>query len=167
MKVARADLPERGRREVLAPPPPPALDGAAVDADELREPSHPRGRRALPHDRDQHHDRGEIDLAAEEAQRRRRLALAATVARAAEAEAPVVLLARAGTAGRAACGGYRAECSAPPHSAHRPRRAAIGEVPIKDEKQLMECGVGQQGLIQRMRPPRLKVVDHDGQTRTQ
>jgi hypothetical protein len=75
-----ADLPERARREGATPPLSPALDRPAVDTDQVGQPSHPGGGRALPHDRDQHHDRGEIDLAPEEPQRRRRSACAATVA---------------------------------------------------------------------------------------
>src|SRR5271157_3831119 len=45
-----------------------------TDAGQL---SHPRGGRALPHDRDQHDYRGEIDLAPEKPERRRRSACAA------------------------------------------------------------------------------------------
>ena len=52
---------------------------------------HARRRRAVPQDRDQHHDRGNVDLGAEEAQRRRRRPRPAAVDRAAEAEALVVL----------------------------------------------------------------------------
>jgi hypothetical protein len=62
------NLPERRCREALAPPPAPALDGAAVNADRLRETFHSGGRHAVPQGRDQHHDGGEIDFAAEEAQ---------------------------------------------------------------------------------------------------
>src|SRR5208282_6091155 len=85
-----ADLPERARREGIAPPLSPALDRPAVDADQLGQLSHPRGGRAFPHDRDQHDYRGEIDLAPEKPERRRRSACAATVAGAAEAEAPIM-----------------------------------------------------------------------------
>jgi glutathione S-transferase len=53
----------------------PALDRSAVDAKQPVQLSHPRGRRALPHERDQHHHGGKIDLAPEEPQRRRRLNL--------------------------------------------------------------------------------------------
>src|SRR5712691_2751493 len=41
-----SNLPERRCREALAPPRPPALDGAAVDADGLREAFHPGCRHA-------------------------------------------------------------------------------------------------------------------------
>src|SRR5579864_6858931 len=85
------NLPERRYRKALTPPPPPTLDGAAVDADGLREAVDPRCRHAVAQDRDQHHDRGEIDLAAEEAQRWRRRPRPAAVDRTAEAEAPIVL----------------------------------------------------------------------------
>ena len=139
-----ADLPERARREDVAPPRSPALDRPAVDADQRGQLSHPRGGRALPHDRDQHDCRGEIDLAPEEPQRRRRCACAATVAGAAEAEAPIMLLAEPGrTATRLAAilGGM--QNAAAQRASSPPRRNR--DVLIKDEKQLMECGVGQQG----------------------
>ena len=84
------------RRRGVAPPLSPALDRPAVDANQLGQLSHPRGGRALPHDRDQRDHRGEIDLAPEEPERRRRSACSATVAGAAEAEAPIMLLAEPG-----------------------------------------------------------------------
>ena len=62
------NLPERRCREALTPLRPPALDGAAVDADGLREAVDPRCRHAVAQDRHQHHDGSEIDLAAEKAQ---------------------------------------------------------------------------------------------------
>ena len=139
-----ADLPERARREDLAPPRSPALDRPAVDADQLGQLSHPRGGRALPQDRDQHNCRGEIDLAPEEPQRRRRCACAATVAGAAEAEAPIMLLAEPGrtaTGLAAILGGM--QNAAAQRASSSPRRNR--DVLVKDEKQLMECGVGQQG----------------------
>src|ERR1700693_2888776 len=121
----------------LFDPPPlsPPLNRPAVDADQLGQMSHPRGGRALPHDRDQHHHRGEIDLASEEPQRRRRLAFAATIECAAEAEAPIVLLAEPGrTATRLAAipGGMH---HAPAQQASLPS-TRNGDVLIKDEKQL-------------------------------
>jgi hypothetical protein len=72
MKEARAAC---QNRSAVKPPrhhARPALNGGAVDADDLRGASHPGWRHAVPHDRHQHHDRGEIDLAAEKAQRGRR-----------------------------------------------------------------------------------------------
>src|SRR5271165_5647762 len=139
-----ADLPERARREGAAPPLSPALDRPAVDANQLGQLSHPRGGRALPHDRDQHYYRGEIDLAPEEPERRRRSACAATVAGAAEAEAPIMLLAEPGrTATRLAAILGRMQHAAAQRASSPPRRNR--DVLIKDEKQLMECGVGQQG----------------------
>ena len=86
-----SDLPEWCRGEALTPPCAPALDGAAIDADQLVKFPHAPRRRAVPQDRDQHHDRGNVDLGAEEAQRRRRRSRPAAVDRAAEAEALVVL----------------------------------------------------------------------------
>src|SRR5271157_522019 len=139
-----ADLPERGRREDVAPPRSPALDRPAVDADQRGQLSHPRGGRALPHDRDQNDCRGEIDLAPEEPQRRRRCACAATVASTAKAEAPIMLLAEPGrtaTGLAAILGGM--QNAAAQRASSPPRRNR--DVLIKDEKQLMECGVGQQG----------------------
>ena len=121
---------------------------------------------AVPHDRDQHHDRGEIDLAAEEAQRRRRRPRAAAVHRTAEAEALVMLLAQsAGPATRLApvAGGMQ-------HAAAQRASCAscrIGKIPIEGEQQVVEFGVGQQGSVQGMRPSQLQVVDRDGQDRTQ
>src|SRR5208337_2664958 len=129
-----ADLPERARREGVAPPLSPALDRPAVDADQLGQLSHPRGGRAFPHDRDQHDDRGEIDLAPEKPQRRRRCAGAATVAGAAEAEAPIMLLAEPGrtATGLAAILG-RMQDAAAQRASSPPRRNR--HVLIKDEKQ--------------------------------
>ena len=69
---------------------------------------------------------------------------AATVAGAAEAKAPIMLLAERGrTATRLAAilGGMRN--AAAQRASSPPRRNR--DVLIKDEKQLMECGVGQQG----------------------
>src|SRR5208283_2068640 len=119
-----ADLPERARRKGVAPPLSPALDRPAVDADQLGQLSHPRGGRTFPHDRDQHDDRGEIDLAPEKPQRRRRCAGAATVAGAAEAERQSC--SSPSPAGRPrGLRRYWAECRTLLHSGHRTRRAAI------------------------------------------
>jgi hypothetical protein len=46
-----------------------------------------------------------------------------------------------------------------------PGARRLGQIGIAGEQQLMECGVGQQVSIQRMRPPRLDGADHHGQTR--
>ena len=166
MNAARATFQNRVAVKPLAPPRPPALDGAAVDADGLRKTLHPRCRHAVPHDRDQHHDRGEIDLAAEKAQRRRRRPRSAAVDGTAEAEAPVVLGPEpAGPAprlARIAGGMQRATAKRASLGSRR-----VGEIGIEGEQQLMECGVGQQVSIQRMRPPRLDGADQYGQARTQ
>ena len=158
--------PERRCREAVAPPRPPALDGAAVDADGLREAFQPSCRHAVPQGRDQHDDRGEIDLAAEKAQRWRRRPRPATVDRTAEAEASVVLGSEpAGPAPRLAriAGGMQ-RATAKPAS---PGACHLGEIAIAGEQQLMECGVGQKVSIQRMRPPHLDGADQHGQARTQ
>ena len=142
------NLPERCCREALAPPPPPALDGAAIDADGLREAVDPRCRHAVAQNPHQHHDGGEIDLAAKEAQRWRRRPRPAAVHRTAEAEAPVVLGAEpAGPAARLARITGRMQRAAATHASPGTRR--VGEIGIAGEQQLMECGVGQQVSIQR------------------
>jgi hypothetical protein len=48
-----------------------------------------------------------------------------------------------------------------------PGARGVGEIRIAGEKHLMECGVGQQVWVQRMRPPRLEGADRNGQARTQ
>ena len=48
-----------------------------------------------------------------------------------------------------------------------PGARGVGEIRIAGEKHLMECGVGQQVSIQRMRPPHLDGADQHGQARTQ
>jgi hypothetical protein len=60
MNAARATF--QNGVAVSAPP----LDGAAIDADHLGQLPHAQGRCAVPQDRDQHHDRGNVDLGAEE-----------------------------------------------------------------------------------------------------
>ena len=45
------------------------------------------------------------------------------------------------------------------------RRASIGEIAIKGEQQMTECGISQQVSIQRMRPPRHDDADPHGQAR--
>src|SRR6202049_3574648 len=86
-----SDLPEWCRGEALTPPRAPALDGAAVDPDQLVKFPHAPRCRAVPQDRNQHHDRGDVDLGAEEAQRRRRRPRPTAIDSAAEAEEPVVV----------------------------------------------------------------------------
>jgi hypothetical protein len=43
----------------------------------------------------------------------------------------------------------------------------VGEIGIEGEQQVMECGVGQQVSVQRMRPPRLNGAQPYGQAWTQ
>ena len=160
------NLPERRCREALAPPRPPALDGAAVDADGFREAFHPGCRHAMMQDRHQHDDRGEIDLAAEEAQRWWRRPRPAAVNCTAEAEAPVVLGPEpARPAARLARIAGRMQRAAAKRASLRSRR--LGDIGIAGEQQLMECGIGQQLSIQCMRPPHLDGADQHGQARTQ
>ena len=113
-------------------------------------------RRAVPHDRDEHHDGGEIDLAAEEPQRRRRRPRAAAIDGAAEAEAPIVLRAQlaepAARLAPVARGMQRRR-----RTARIPRLARPRQDRVEGEQQMVECGVGQQVSVQRMRPPRLEV----------
>jgi len=87
-----SDLPEWCRGKAVTPPCAPPLDGAAIDADHLGQLPHAQRRCTVPQDRDQHHDRGNVDLGAEEAQRRRRRPRPAAIDRAAEAEALYSLL---------------------------------------------------------------------------
>lgn len=152
-----SDLPEWCRGEALTPPCAPALDGAAIDADHLGQLPQARRRCAVPQDRDQHHDRGNVDLTAQEAQRRRRRPRPAAVERAAEAQAPVVLAPEAaGPATRLApimSAMNNAAASLAPSTP-----SGVGEVAITGEQQLVECGVGQHVSVQRMRPPGSKVL---------
>ena len=107
----------------------------------------------------------DIDLGAEEAQRRRRRPRPAAVDRAAEAEAPVVLTPEAaGPATRLAPIVSRMNNAAASLAPGPP--SGVGEVVITGEQQLVECGVGQHVSVQRM-PPRLVGADHNGQARTQ
>ena len=161
-----SDLPEWCRREAVTPPCAPALDGAAIDADHVGQLPHARRRCAVPQDRDQHHDRGNVDLGAEEAQRRRRRPRPAAIDRAAEAEAPVVLTPEAaGPATRLAPIVSRMNNAVASLAPGTP--SGVGEVAITGEQQLVKCGVGQHVSVQRMRPPRLVGADHNGQARTQ
>ena len=85
-----------------------------------------------------------MDFATEEPERRRRLARAAAVAGATEAEAPIMLLAEPG---RTATG----LAAIPARMQHPGAQCAwflsrrVGDILIKGKKQLMECGVSQQG----------------------
>ncbi len=149
------DLPERARCEAVAPPCPPALDRPAIDASQPGQLPYAGGSRALPHDRYEHHHRGEIDFAAEKPQRRRRRPLAAAVHGAAEAETPIVLLAQlAETAAGLAAVARGMQCTV----AQCASRAScgLGKIPVDGEQQLVESGAGQQGLVQGMHPSQLE-----------
>ena len=84
----------------------------------------------------------DIDLAPEKPQRRRRCPRAAAVDGAAEAEALVML--RPNPAGPPrGLRAYRADASAR-HSAQPSALASLRKIPVEDEQELMEFGVGQQ-----------------------
>jgi len=85
-------LPERRIGELLQPELAPALEGAAVGADELAQLMDPIRGQAMPHGRLEHEDESGVDPASEEAHRRRSGALATAlfVAAKAPAQAPKV-----------------------------------------------------------------------------
>jgi hypothetical protein len=119
----------------------------------------------VPHHRHQHHDGGEIDLAAEKAQRRWRCPAAAAVHRVADAETLVMLRAdRASTAARLAPIAGGMYYAAAQRAASITRR--IGKIPMKGKQEVVESGIGQQGLVQNSHPL-CKIVDDDGESRTQ
>ena len=131
-----------------------APDGSTVDADDLREPFHPGIGRAVPQDGDQHDNGRDMDPAAEKAQRRRRLSAPAAVDGTTEAEALVVLGAKAtgqrlGTPARLAWVSRRMQTTATRKASFGP--AGIGKITIDGEQQLPMIGVGI-GL-RRPRPP--------------
>ena len=135
------DPPERRGREHVAPPSAPTLHSAAVDADDLCEPLHPGVGHAVPQDCDQHDDRRNIDAAAEEAQRRRRLPRPAAVNGTAEAEALIVLGAQpTGPAARLARVSRRMQPAAAQRAALG--LAGVGKIAIDGEQQIVESGIG-------------------------
>jgi hypothetical protein len=105
----------------------------------------------MVHDRDQHHYGGEINLATEEPQRRRRRPRAATIAGAAIAEPPVVLLAKLTepAAGFAPVPG-RMQNTAAQGAPLAP--AGIGKIAVEGEQEGMKSGVRQQSLVQGVHP---------------
>jgi hypothetical protein len=104
-------------------------------------------RPSVLHHRYQHDDRGEIDLAGEKAQRRRRRPAAAAVPRAAEAEAPVMV--RADTASSTArlapipCRMQHATALSASRTA-----CIFGKLAIELEQEIVESGIGQKRLVQ-------------------
>jgi len=158
-------LPERRCREHVAPPTAPALNRAAIDANDLSEPLQSGCCDAVLQHRNQHHDRGEVDAASEKAQRRRRLALAASVHVAAEAEALIVLGAEpARTPARLAPVSRRM----PGPAAQLASRGLAGrcQIAVDGEQEIVESGIRQQSCVQDRHLVR-KVLDRDGQARTQ
>jgi hypothetical protein len=120
----------------------------------------------MPHDRDEHDDRGEVDLGAEEAQRRWRRPRPAAIDSTAEAEAPIMLgpkLDRPAT--RLARIGGRMQRAAAQRALLGSGR--VGEIAVAGEQKIVERGVGQQLSIQRMRPPRFDGARPYGKARTQ
>ena len=84
--------PERATREALQPPPAPAPERPLAHIKQLGEDLHPPGRRAVLEGGSEHHDRAEIDVTAQETDRRRRVALATALDGTAKADTSVVLL---------------------------------------------------------------------------
>jgi tetratricopeptide (TPR) repeat protein len=143
--------PERRRREAVTPPPAPSLDRAAIDLYDLGKLLHASPRRAMLQDRDQHDDRGDVYLAAKEAQRRRRVARPAAIDRAAEALPPVVLGGKtAGPAARLPAVSRRVQTAAAGAARGAGRR---GEIAIEGEQKVVESGVRQQRCVQGCVPP--------------
>jgi len=98
----------------------------------------------MAQDRDQHDNGGEIDLAAEEAQRWWRLTRPATIDGTAEAETLIVLQPHtAGPAARLAQIAGRMQHTAAQLAVPGP--AGIGEVLVTGEQEIVESGIGQQG----------------------
>ena len=99
--------------------------------------------------RDQHDDGGDIDPAAKEAKRRRRLSAPATIDRTAEAEALVVLGAKTATpAAWLAWISGRVQATAALFATFG--ATVIGEIAINGEQEVVESGIGQQGCVQGM-----------------
>ena len=134
------------------PPRAPARESSAIDPRHGRQTRQARRRRPVQHRRDQRHDRGEIDLAAEKAQRGRGRPLAAAIHRTAEAEALAILLAQPGGA-TARLAAQTAPNGARHHIVAAARRPGGGrKIAVEDEELLMELGVGQHSLVQGVRP---------------
>ncbi len=85
-ETGACDLPEGCLWEVFAPEDLPADDCAFVGTEACGKLTDPAWCRPLPHGADQDDDGGQVDLSAQEAHRRRRRSLPATVAIAAEAQ---------------------------------------------------------------------------------
>ena len=155
-ELGAGNLPEWRGRERVSPPSAPARECATVDADDFRQSLHPGVSHAVLHDRHQHHDGRQIKPAAEKAHRRRRLACAASIDGAAEAEATVVIGTEATDDGlRAATRLAREACGMQRTAAvlAAPSPAGIGKIAIDGEQQLVKSGIGQQGCVQGRRPP--------------
>jgi hypothetical protein len=100
----------------------------------------------MPQDRDQHDDGRDIDPAAEEPQRRRRLSRPASIDGAAEAEAQVVLGPQTtGAAARLAWVSGRMQPAAAQLAALGP--AGVGKVLVTGEQKIVESDIGQQGCV--------------------
>ncbi len=137
--------PKRAASESLQPPPAPAAEGLLAHVEQLGENLHASRRGAVLEGASEDHDRAEIDVTAEETDRGRRVALAAAILRAAEAEAAVMHLrqtrrpasglARVGPGVQTAAAGLAARG---PH---------LGSgLAVNLEEQLMESGRGKDGM---------------------
>jgi hypothetical protein len=110
----------------------------------------------VPQDRDQHDDGCDIDPAAEEPHRRRRLPRPAALDRAAEAEAQVVLGAETtGPAARLAWVSGRMQPAAAQLASLGP--AGVGNILVTGEQKIVESDIGQQGCVQGSRPSQHEV----------
>ena len=126
-------------------------EGSPIDPRQARQTRQPCRRCPVQHCRDQRHDRGEVDLAPEKAQRWRGVPLATAVHRTAEAEAPGIILAQpGGTAARLAAKRRRMECTAAVTATSRPGDGR--KVAVEDEQLLVESGVSQHSLVPQVRP---------------
>ena len=135
-------MPEGARRECVPPPSTPAFGGTAVDADNIRQSLQPGDAGPVLQDRDQHDDSRDIDPAAKESQRRRRLSAPATIDRTTEAEALVVLGAKTTPpAARLARISGRVQATAALFATFG--SAIIGQIAIAGEQEVVESGIGQ------------------------
>ena len=120
----------------------------------------------MPHDRDQHDHRRQVNFATEKAQRGRRSARAATIECTAEADAPVVL----GPEPAGPTTWFAGKAGGMQHAAAEPTSLAsrcFAKLAIKGEQPLVESGIRQQVSVQGIPPSRAHGADRNGQARTQ
>jgi hypothetical protein len=161
----RGYTPERARRKDAEPPLAPTHNRATAHSHKLREPVQSRGR-PVSHCRDQDDHAGDIHLAAEEAERRRRLALATIASGTAKAETAIVTLTEPSrSASRFAGVLARMQHTAAAHTC--PRSGGGCKITVECEEKLMEFGIRQKCLIQEIPSFLAQGRDRDGQYRTQ